>query len=317
MSDFSDRREFLVATTAAGAGLALGARPMNAYADGHDEGPLFKISLAQWSLHRTLRQGKLKNLDFPGFAKSEFGIEAVEYVNHFFKDKAKDKAYLKELRQRAQEAGVRNVLIMCDGEGLLGDPDESQRKQAVENHYKWVEAAKYLGCHAIRVNAASSGSFEEQRKLAADGLRRLSMFGQQHEMSVIVENHGGLSSHGGWLSSVIRGVNLPNCGTLPDFGNFRIGDNDSDLPEWYDRYLGVEQLMPYAKAVSAKSHAFDSDGYETNTDYQKMMQIVLKAGYRGYVGIEWEGGKPSEVEGIRLTKQLLERVRDQLSEKKS
>jgi len=193
---------------------------------------------------------------------------------------------------------VKSLLIMIDGEGNLGDPDEAKRKLAVENHYRWVEAAKFLGCHSIRVNAASKGEYEEQLKLAADGLRRLSEFGAKHGLNVIVENHGGLSSNGKWLASVIKTVDLPNCGTLPDFGNFGA----------YDRYEGVRETMPFAKGVSAKSHDFDDEGNETKTDYFKMMKIVLDAGYKGYVGIEYEGSKLDEPAGIRATKKLLERV---------
>jgi sugar phosphate isomerase/epimerase len=267
-----------------------------------DKEPLFKISLAEWSLHRTIFGGKLSNLDFPATAKKEFGIDAVEYVNQFFKDKAKDEKYLADLKQRCTDEGVKSLLIMCDGEGALGDPDAAKRTKAVENHYKWVEAAKFLGCHAIRVNAHSEGSFEEQQERAADGLRRLSEFAAKHEINVIVENHGGLSSNGKWLAGVMKNVDLKNCGTLPDFGNF--GN--------YDRYQGVEETMPFAKGVSAKSHDFDEQGNETHTDYLKMMKIVLAAGYHGYVGVEYEGGKIEEAAGIKATKKLLERVREQL-----
>lgn len=270
-------------------------------------GGLFDISLAQWSLHRTIFGGKLDNRDFAKAAKEEYGIHAIEYVNQFFKDKAKDQGYLRELKQRASDLGVKTLLIMIDGEGALGDPDAGKRTQAVENHYKWVEAAKFLGCHSIRVNAQSSGEYAEQQKLAADGLRRLSQFGAQHGLNVIVENHGGLSSNGEWLSGVIKSVGLSNCGTLPDFGNFRVS-NDQE----YDRYKGVQELMPFAKAVSAKSHDFDAEGNETHTDYRRMMKIVLDAGYRGYCGIEYEGGKLGEPEGIRATKKLLEKVREEL-----
>jgi sugar phosphate isomerase/epimerase len=267
-----------------------------------DKEPLFKISLAEWSLHRTIFGGKLSNLDFPATAKKEFGIDAVEYVNQFFKDKAKDEKYLADLKQRCTDEGVKSLLIMCDGEGALGDPDAAKRTKAVENHYKWVEAAKFLGCHAIRVNAHSEGSFEEQQERAADGLRRLSEFAAKHEINVIVENHGGLSSNGKWLAGVMKNVDLKNCGTLPDFGNF--GN--------YDRYQGVEETMPFAKGVSAKSHDFDEQGNETHTDYLKMMKIVLAAGYHGYVGVEYEGGKIEEAAGLKATKKLLERVREQL-----
>jgi len=198
---------------------------------------------------------------------------------------------------------------MCDGEGNLGDPDGMGRTQAVENHYRWVEAAKYLGCHSIRVNARSQGSPEEQRELAVDGLRRLTEFAAEREINVIVENHGGISSNGEWLASVMKAVDHPRCGTLPDFGNFRIAEG-----EVYDRYKGVAELMPFAKGVSAKANAFDENGNEPNTDYVRMMRIVLDAGYRGYVGIEYEGRELSEPDGIRATKRLLEKVRSQLEE---
>jgi sugar phosphate isomerase/epimerase len=269
--------------------------------------PLFKISLAQWSLHRTLQAGKLDNLDFPALSQAEFGIDAVEYVNQFFKDKARDKAYLAELKQRSIDAGVFNHLIMIDGEGALGDPEAARRTKAVENHYPWVEAAKALECITIRVNAHSEGSDQEQQKLAADGLHRLCEFGVEHKINIIVENHGGLSSNGQWLAGVMRLADMPNCGTLPDFGNFHLGDD-----RWYDRYQGVAEMMPYAKAVSAKSKEFDASGNEVQTDYMRMMKIVLDAGFHSYVGIEWEGEHPDEYEGIRLTKRLLEKVRGQL-----
>ena len=269
--------------------------------------PLFKISLAEWSLHRALFAKQLDHLDFAKTAKNDYLITAVEYVNQFFKDKATDRSYLGEMKKRAHDLGVESRLIMIDGEGALGDADESKRRQAIENHYKWVEAAKFLGCKIIRVNAQSSGSYEEQLERAADGLRRLTEFGASHKIDVIVENHGGLSSNGAWLAAVIKKVNHSRCGTLPDFGNFNLGDGKE-----YDRYQGVREMMPYAKAVSAKSHEFDEQGNETKTDYKRMMQIVLDAGYRSYLGIEYEGNKLSEPDGIRATKRLLERVQSEL-----
>ena len=264
----------------------------------------FKISLAEWSLHRALQSKEIDHLDFYSVAKKEFDISAVEYVNTFFFNKAKDATYLKEMKTRADDLSVKSLLIMCDNEGNLGDPDDSKRKTAVENHYKWAEAAKFLGCHSIRVNARSEGSYDEQIELAADGLRRLTEFGDSIGINTIVENHGGLSSNGKWLSAVMEKVDHPRMGTLPDFGNFRLEDE-----EWYDRYQGVRELMPYAKAVSAKSHEFDSDGNEINTDYYKMMKIVLDASYNSHVGIEYEGTAHSEMEGIRLTLELLKKVR--------
>ena len=297
-----DRRDFLKCTlSAAGLGLAGGAA--GAF---EEKKPLFLISLAEWSLHRALFGKKLDHLDFPKVAKKDYGIDAVEYVNQFFMTKAKDRKYLGELKKRCDDLGVTSVLIMCDNEGKLGDPDPKKRTRAVENHYKWVEAAKFLGCHSIRVNAYSEGSPEEQMKLVADGLRRLVEFGDKHDLNVIVENHGGLSSNGEWLVGVMKKVDHKRCGTLPDFGNF---------PEGADRYKAVKLMMPYARGVSAKSHDFDAKGNETHTDYRKMMKIVLDAGYHGRLGIEYEGGKLSEPEGIRATKRLLERVRAELSAK--
>ena len=295
-----DRRDFLAAVAAALAAPSA-ARCVEA-ADPPAPAPLFRISLAEWSLHHTIFAGKLDNLDFPRTAKRQFGIDAVEYVNQFFKDKAKDAAYLADLAKRAADEGVKNVLIMCDGLGNLGDPEASARTKAIENHFPWVEAAKRLGCHAIRVNAASKGTAEEQQKLAADGLSRLADYAAQMDMAVIVENHGGLSSNGEWLAGVIKLVNKPNCGTLPDFGNFHD----------YDRYRGVEELLPFAKGVSAKSHEFDADGNEVRTDYRRMLRMVVAAGYRGWVGIEYEGTALAEPEGILATKKLLETVRSEL-----
>lgn len=297
------RRHFLAAT-----GLAALSAPLSrAMASLRPSAPLFDISLAQWSLHRTLRSGQLDHLDFAKVTRTEFGLGAVEYVNSFFKDKARDPAYLAEMSRRAADHGVVQHLIMCDGEGRLGDPDPAKRTQAVENHHKWVDAAKALGCVTIRVNAASEGSFEEQQKLAADGLRRLSEYGDTQGINVIVENHGGLSSSGKWLAGVMRMVGHPRCGTLPDFGNFNIS-----ATEKYDIYTGVAELMPFAKAVSAKSHDFDDAGEESTKDYRRLMKIVLDAGFRSWVGIEYEGDRLPERAGILMTKALLERVRDTL-----
>ena len=273
---------------------------------------LFKISIAEWSLNKSMRNGEVDHLDFAKIARRDFDIDAIEYVNQLFADKTGgSNNYIKEMKNIADGEGVKSLLIMCDGEGALGDPDDVARKTAVENHFRWIDAAKYLDCHSIRVNAQSEGEYEEQMKLAADGLSSLTEYGAKHNINVIVENHGGLSSNGKWLSGVMDMVNHPRCGTLPDFGNFYLGTWEEKGNEWYDRYLGVEELMPYAKAVSAKSNNFNTDGTEKDTDYSKMMKIVLDAGYRGYVGIEYEG--PNEMDGISATKKLLEKVRNELT----
>ncbi len=267
---------------------------------------IFDISLAQWSLHRALQAGYIDSIDFPRITKEQFDINAVEYVNSFFPDRKPIPDFVNELKTRCDDYGVTSLLIMCDGEGHLGDPDNAARTQAIENHYKWIDAAVELGCHSIRVNAQSEGSPDEQRTLAADGLRRLTEHGDTKKINVIVENHGGLSSNGAWLASVIEEVDHSRCGTLPDFGNFIL--NWATM-EQYDRYQGVTELMPFAKAVSAKSHDFDEHGNEVHTDYEKMIGIVLDAGYRGWIGVEYEGPTMSEFEGIIRTRDLLRNIR--------
>jgi L-ribulose-5-phosphate 3-epimerase len=273
---------------------------------------LFTISLAEWSLHRALQGNKMTNLDFPRIAKETFGIDAIEYVNIFFKTRARDEAYLKDLKTRCDDLGVKSVLIMCDGEGAIGDPDADKRTQAVENHYKWVDAAAFLGCHSIRVNAQSKGTFDEQMTLAADGLHRLCEYADPKGINVIVENHGGLSSNGAWLAATIAKANHKRAGTLPDFGNYENATDDKGTRAPYDRYKGCEEMMPTAHGVSAKSHEFDDQGNEMHTDYRRMMKIVLAAGYHGRVGVEYEGSKHSEDDGVKLTKSLLEKVRAEL-----
>ena len=292
-----------------------GAADSTAPATTHTTAPslFFTISLAQWSLHKKLFAKEIDNLDFPSIAKNTYGISVVEYVNQFFKDKAKDQKYLAELLKRCNDNGVKNHLIMCDGEGDLGDPDAAKRMQAVENHYKWVDAAKYLGCITIRVNAFGKGTETEVQKAATESLGKLGEYAAKTGINVIVENHGGYTSNGQWLAGVMKGVNRSNVGTLPDFGNFCIKREGgaqwgAKCIEEYDRYKGVAEMMPFAKGVSAKTHDFDAQGNCIETDYVKMMKIIKDAGFKGYMGIEYEGDTLSEEEGIKKTKALLERV---------
>jgi len=316
------RRDFLV-QSAAVAGTALLSQT-NALQAAAAQKPWFDISLAGWSLHKAIFGKKLDHLDFARVAKEEFGISGVEYVSQFFPDKAKDEKYLGELKKRASDYGVKSLLIMIDKEGALGDPDPKKRTQAIENHYKWVDAAKFLGCHSIRVNAASSGTPEEQSKLATEGLSRLTDYAARQDINVIVENHGGQSSNGGWLAGVMNRVGNKRCGTLPDFGNFFISRTKNTL-EWYDTYEGTRLLMPFAKGVSAKTYEFrnyaplstfetryQEKGVIIEIDYAKIMQIVKDANYTGYVGIEYEGSELDEYAGIRRSKKLLEDVREKL-----
>lgn len=330
MAISSSRRHFIKAGAASLAGAAL-ARP-SAFLRAAE--PRFRISLAEWSFHKALKSGEMDHLDFAKRAR-EHGILGVEYVNQFFgvKDdrlglQPKDQAYLAEMKKRAADLGVTNVLIMCDNVGDLGNPDDAKRTAAVEGHYAWADAAKFLDCHSIRVNARSNAKLtsEEQAKYCIDGLRRLSEHVKSLGLGVIVENHGGWSSNGAWLAGVMKGVGLDNCGTLPDFGNFYMarkgpkyeeekasfgtdpafGEDDKGF--FYDRYKGISDLMPFAKGVSAKSHDFNEAGEEVHTDFHKAMSLVKDAGYHGWVGIEYEGSGLSEPEGVTATKVLLDKV---------
>lgn len=297
----TNRRNFLRTTTAAAVGTMLASSALAGFAEKKSR---YKISLAEWSFHKALFAKEMTNLEFPVITR-ELGLDGVEYVNQFFKDKAKDEAYLAELKKITKNEGVENVLIMCDGEGMMGHPEKEERIKTVDNHKKWVDAAAFLGCHSIRVNAGSRGEYEEQQKLAADGLRMLCEYSDTKKINVIVENHGGLSSNGEWLSGVMKMVDHKRVGTLPDFGNFVL---NRQTGEEFDRYKGVELLMPYAKGVSAKSNVFNEKGDEANMDYYRLMKIVDEAGYKGFVGIEYEGSVLSEKEGVIATRELLKKV---------
>ncbi len=277
--------------------------------------PLYKISLAQWTLNRKFFKKEIDNLDFASIAKNELGIDAVEYVNQFFMKKAKDMDYLNEMKMRAEDNGVTNVLIMCDGEGAIGSPDKATRVEAAENHHKWADAAKFLGCHSIRVNAFSGGTwgaapdaYTESQKLVADGLSHLLEYVASMDLNLIVENHGGNSSNADWLAGVMEIIGSDRMGTLPDFGNFTIY---KDLV--YDPYVGVDKLMPFAKGVSVKPSSQKPGGGKNMIDYEKMMRIVLKHGFRGYAGIETVGPKGEEYAAIKETRDQLIAVREALA----
>ena len=297
-----NRRTFLALSAGAAAGLCRrwGGRSA-AYAQA--EATPFRISLAEWSLHRALRAGKLTNLDFPRVAKQEFGIDCVEFVDQFFADKAKDMDYLEDLKTRADGEGVALGLIMLDTTGSLGARSDKARAGAVEKTCAWIDAAAFLGCHAIRVNARGGGTPDELRGRMIESCSQLADYAAERDINVTIENHGGPSSDPAWLVSVMEGVNKPNFGTLPDFGNF---------PAEVDRYDAVEAFMPYAKAVSAKASRFTAGGLVEETDFYRMMRIVRDGGYTGYVGIE--SAPPSaelEADAIRMTRDLLRRIRDQ------
>ncbi len=315
------------------AGLAATAISLGGHARAAEPVPLFPVSLAQWSLHRTyfggglsagffrdlqndpdaVLKGDADPLDFPVLARTAFGIEAVEYVNTFYFSRARDDAYFSELKKRADGEGVRSLLIMCDALGNTGDQSQAARQQSVENHKPWLQAAAGLGCHAIRVNAAGQGSREELASRVAESLFALGELAQPLGLSVLVENHGGYSSDGAWLADTIRRTDHPAVGTLPDFGNFRISPRGQEPVVTYDRYRGTEELMGQARAVSAKAYDFDEAGFETSIDYRRMLGIVAAAGYRSHVGVEYEGKRLSEFDGIRATRDLILRVGAELA----
>jgi len=310
------RRNFIKDLSFSALGISIYPRLINTNKiDSKVSKPFFEISLAEWSLHRTLRKGELTNMNFPAKAKNDFSINAVEYVDQFFQDKVHNKRYMDELKKRTIDLNVKNLLIMVDTAGALADTDDTNRIKSVENHYQWIDAAKFLGCHSVRVNLRGKGSKESLEIASVDALRRLSEYGAKNEISVIVENHGGVSSDGKWLTNVIKQVDNPYCGTLPDFDNWCISSEqtgpDIKCVNKYDSFLGTKEMMPYARGVSAKSRSFDDQGNERNIDFLNLIRIVKEEKtdfFKGFIGIEYAGNDLSEDAGIRATKDLLERV---------
>lgn len=271
------------------------------------------VSLAQWSLHRAFNDGQLKAYDFASIAKNTYGINAIEYVNGFYADAANDELFWNNMKINAENEGVESLLIMVDDEGDLGQANDEQRNISVENHYKWVNAAKILGCHSVRVNAFGDEKKEIFRAAITDSMGQLADYAAKENINIIIENHGLFSSNGKFISEIIRQVNKPNFGTIPDFGNWCInakwGSTQGDrCSEEYDRYQGVSEFLPFAFAVSAKSYDFNAKGDETKIDYYKMLEIVKNSGYNGHIGIEYEGEVLSEPEGIRATQTLLKKA---------
>ena len=287
--------------------------------------PFFSLSLAQWSMHRMIWEGEMDPYLFAEKAKA-WGFSGLEYVSGLYYQELEAASFSPEAMQQfvdrcneeAAKHGMQNLLIMVDRQGDLATSEEADRIAAVENHHKWVDAAAAMGCHSIRVNLSGSSDPEEWVANSVDGLSRLASYGKEKGINILVENHGGLSSNAAMLARVMKEVGMDNCGTLPDFGNFCIRRNDpedygSGCAEEYDRYKGVQELMPYAKAVSAKSHDFDDESNETHTDYVKMLQIVKDAGYTGYIGVEYEGNELGEEAGIIATRDLMLKAAKQLS----
>jgi sugar phosphate isomerase/epimerase len=310
----NNRRTFIKQSLAGVGTLALGTSFKSFLPADKD----IKFSLAEWSFNRALYSGKLDHLDFPAKAKNEFGFAAVEYVNGFFGGKkmdfkaaAKDTAYLNELLKRSRDAGIFNHLLMVDDEGPLSSVNEKERLEAVENHKKWIEAAKFLGCLTIRVNLHGEGSADDRKMASIDSLGRLGEIAGKVGLNVVAENHGSVTSDANWVVDVMKKVNRENVGTLPDFGNFCIsqpwGTIQDGCENMYDIYKGVEQLLPFAKGVSAKTYDFDANGEQPKLDYKRLIGLVKASGFKGYMGIEFEGNTQPEDEGVRNTRILIER----------
>ncbi|MEP3481035.1 MAG: sugar phosphate isomerase/epimerase family protein [Fuerstiella sp.] len=286
----------------ASAGLsAIAATQLPAFsADANEQSDWLKISLQQYSFKSMLtgKQPTLKTIDYPKFAVEKCDIKALEYFNGFFEDKAGNEAYFRDLRKRCDDLGVENQLMLCRNKRALDHPSATVRAEAAKDYRPWLEAAKALGCHSIRVDVRSKGDADEVQKAAVDGLNQLCEIAKPFAVDIIIENHGNHSSNGAWVASLMKAVDRKNLGTLPDFGNF--GN--------YDRYLGVTELLPWARAVCAKTHGFHQDGTEEQTDFARMLKIIKKSGFAGHIGIEYEGRKHSPVEGVLLTKKLIQKT---------
>lgn len=317
------RRSFL--KKAAIGTTALTVVPLSSYStdifklSGKNDGQHPKLSLAQWSLHRHFFDKKLDPVNFADIAINTYNINAIEYVNQFYVNSGEDEKFWIQMKDRANRAGVKSMLIMVDNEGDLAVSNNRKRKKAVENHFKWVNAAKILGCHSIRVNAFGESNRDAFHTALADGLGRLCDYAAREGINIIIENHGLFSSDAAFITKIIREVHKPNLGTLPDFGNWCLsakwGTTQFECNKAYDRYQGVTEFLPYAKGVSAKSYQFDEKGDEMIIDYYKMLRIVKESGFNGHIGIEYEGDKLSEHDGILATKALIEKAWKSLASK--
>ena len=302
------KRRTFIRNSAIGA-TALVTTPLSAYSS---QEKALQISLAQWSLHRSFQDGSLDPVDFASIAMERYKIDAIEFVNGLYPEKGSDESFWNKMKARSDDAGVKNLVMMVDDEGELGAASEKKRLQAVENHYKWVHAAKLLGCHSMRVNAFGDADREIFRMAIMDGMSRLADYAAESGINIVIENHGLFSSDAALIAEIIKEVNRPNFGSLPDFGNWCLsakwGTTQGDCDKVYDRYQGVSELLPFAKTVSAKSYNFNEEGEDTKIDYYKMMKIVKESDYKGYIGIEYEGTKKSEHEGILITKELMKKT---------
>jgi L-ribulose-5-phosphate 3-epimerase len=285
------------------AGLAAGLTGVSAPAAApQSAGRKFRISLAEWSLHRAIRSRLITNLDFPRIAREQFGIEGLEFVNQLWE--APTQSYIQRLKGIMRQTGTQGVLIMCDGEGFMGDPGREARLKAADNHRKWVDFAAELGCHSIRTNMypgekqpSTAAEIDAFLKRCVESFTRICEYARSQNINVIIENHGGISSNPEVVVRLMKMAGLSNLGTLPDFGNF---------PKEIDRYNAVKEMMPYAKGVSFKCYDFTPELKETTLDMDRLMQIAFDAGCHGWVGIEYEGNRLTEFEGVQAAERYLD-----------
>jgi len=271
----------------------------------------FKVSIAPWSLTRKPYGENdpdgIHFLDYPLVAR-ELGFEAIEHDNlHYPGDLPNDK-HLAKMKQRTEEAGVTNTLILCGALGDIADSRKSRRKKANFNYERWIEAAQFLGCHQVRVVCSDhiDIDWDEKMKLTVEAVSKLADFAQGHSIELLIENHNGYTSNPNWLVEMIQKVNRPNCGILGDFTEWRIEQNPDVL--YPDPYKGYEILAPYVKSVGAKSTTFDVLGNELVTDYPRMFEILNKVGYQGYIAVEYFGNDLPRRKGTTMTKELVERI---------
>lgn len=307
MQTTSNRREFLAQ---AGVALAVGAAGLAHAEETKKVKREYQISLAGWSLHRTIgkKEDQIPMLDMPKLARERWDIGGIELVNHMLASDAK--TYLDELAKNAAAHNVKILLIMIDGQGDIGAESENMRSIAVRNHQKWIDIAADFGCHSIRMNwgGAPKTVHKDPEALKAftersvPGFQKLCEYGDTKKINVLIENHWGASSYIEPLTGLMKAVGHPRFGTLPDFGNF---------PDDVDKYAAVDAFMPYAKALSAKCYDFDDQtGLETKIDFEKMLQICVdKHKYNGFIGIEYEGSRLSEFDGISAANDLLLQLR--------
>ena len=295
----------------------------------------YKLSLAQFSLFRLEMMRKSDPMDFAKIS-SELGFQGLEYLQMSYtggllKEKRKTslngiKKLAKDLNTRADDYNQKNILIMID----IG-PDLGTYVENYDDYHIWIDCASEMKCHSIRVNLrGSDDSLSKWSKNSIYNLSKLCEYAKPLGINIIVENHGGFSSNADYLVNVIENVNLNNMGSLPDFGNFCVKQDEKKLADTYklftegaektlsrpptiydscierfDMYEGVEKLMKYAKGVSAKTHGFDLEGNDVDIDYKKMLKIVKKSGYSGFIGVEAQAFTMDPIEAIKVSKKLL------------